>query len=78
MSLLAWENEAILVNKEVGKGQFEIVYPSLSILAEPPVAIVDKVVDKRGTREIAKAYLDYLYSDKGQDIAAKQLLPPNK
>jgi sulfate/thiosulfate-binding protein len=74
--LLAWENEAILVNKEVGKGQYDIVIPSISILAEPPVAIVDKVADKRGTREVAKAYLEYLYSDEGQEIAAKNYYRP--
>jgi sulfate transport system substrate-binding protein len=74
--LLAWENEAILVNKEVGKGKYEIVIPSISILAEPPVAIVDKIVDKRGTREVAKEYLNYLYSGEGQEIAAKHYYRP--
>jgi sulfate transport system substrate-binding protein len=68
--LLAWENEAYLAVAE-GKGQVEIVVPSMSILAEPPVAIVDKVVDKRGTRAAAEAYLQFLYSPEGQDLAAK-------
>jgi len=68
--LLAWENEAYLAVAE-GKGQVEIVVPSMSILAEPPVAIVDKVVDKRGTRAAAEAYLQFLYSPEGQELAAK-------
>lgn len=74
--LLAWENEAFLSLKELGPDKFEIVYPSLSILAEPPVAVVDKNVDKRGTREAAEAYLEYLYSDEGQEIAAKNYYRP--
>jgi sulfate transport system substrate-binding protein len=74
--LLAWENEAILALKELGPDKFEIVAPSLSILAEPPVAIVDKVVDKRGTRRVAQAYLEYLYTDEGQEIAAKHYYRP--
>ena len=74
--LLAWENEAILALKELGPDKFEIVAPSLSILAEPPVAIVDKVVDKKGTRKVAQAYLEYLYSDEGQEIAAKHYYRP--
>jgi len=70
--LLAWENEALLALGEgSGKDAFEIVLPSVSILAEPPVSVVDKVVDKRGTRKIAEAYLKYLYSPEGQEIAAK-------
>jgi sulfate transport system substrate-binding protein len=69
--LLAWENEAFLAVESIGKGQLEIVAPSLSILAEPPVAVVDKVVDKRGTRAAAQAYLDYLYTPEAQEIAAK-------
>jgi len=73
--LLAWENEAYLALKEYGD-KFEIVTPSLSILAEPPVAIVDKVVDKRGTREAAEAYLKYLYSEEGQEVAAKNFYRP--
>ena len=74
--LIAWENEAQLAVNEVGKDKFEIVAPSLSILAEPPVAVVDKVVDKRGTRLTAQAYLDYLYSEEGQTIAAKHYYRP--
>ncbi|MFD1956170.1 sulfate ABC transporter substrate-binding protein [Paenibacillus thailandensis] len=74
--LLAWENEAFLSLKELGPDKFEIVYPSLSILAEPPVAVVDKNVDDRGTREVSEAYLDYLYSDEGQEIAAKNYYRP--
>jgi sulfate/thiosulfate-binding protein len=74
--LVAWENEAILALKEIGKGQFEIVVPSVSILAEPPVAVVDKVAKRRGTETIAKAYLDYLYTPEGQEIAAKNHYRP--
>jgi len=74
--LLAWENEAILAIKELGPEKFEIVAPSLSILAEPPVTVVDKVVDKRGTRKVAEAYLQYLYTDEGQEIAAKNHYRP--
>lgn len=74
--LLAWENEAYLAIHELGPDKFEIVTPSLSILAEPPVAVVDKVVDKRGTRAVAEAYLKYLYSDEGQKIAAKHYYRP--
>jgi sulfate/thiosulfate transport system substrate-binding protein len=74
--LIAWENEAYLAVKELGPDKFEIVTPSVSILAEPPVAIVDKVVDKRGTRKTAQAYLDYLYSPEGQEIAAKNYYRP--
>jgi len=74
--LLAWENEAYLSINELGPDKFDIVYPSLSILAEPPVAIVDKVVDKRGTREVAEAYLQYLYTDEGQTIAGKHYYRP--
>jgi len=73
---ISWENEAFLVTKEVGKGQFEIIVPSLSILAEPPVALVDKVVDRRGTRAVAQAYLQFLYSPEGQDIAGKHYYRP--
>lgn len=75
--LIAWENEAILAVTELGKDKFEIVAPSLSILAEPPVAVVDKVVEKRGTRLTAQAYLDYLYSEEGQQIAAKHYYRPS-
>jgi len=74
--LLAWENEAHLALKEFGADKFDIVYPPISILAEPPVAVVDKVVDKRGTRDVAKAYLEYLYSAEGQDIAGKNFYRP--
>jgi len=74
--LLAWENEAFLAVKELGADKFEIVLPSLSILAEPPVAIVDKVVDKKGTRAAAQAYLDFLYSLEGQTLAAKHYYRP--
>ncbi|NCT82391.1 MAG: sulfate ABC transporter substrate-binding protein [Comamonadaceae bacterium] len=74
--LIAWENEAYLAVKELGKDKFEIVTPSISILAEPPVAVVDKVVDKRGTRKQAQAYLDYLYSPEGQEIAARNFYRP--
>ncbi|MHC5352412.1 sulfate ABC transporter substrate-binding protein, partial [Metapseudomonas furukawaii] len=69
--LLAWENEAFLALKEQGGENFEIVAPSLSILAEPPVSVVDRNVDKKGTRKVAEAYLQYLYSEEGQRIAAK-------
>jgi sulfate transport system substrate-binding protein len=75
-ALIAWENEAILALKELGPDKFEIVVPSISILAEPPVAVVDKVVDKRGTRKVAEAYLQFLYSDEGQEIAAKNYYRP--
>ena len=74
--LLAWENEAYLSLDEFGEDEFEIVVPSISILAEPPVAIVDKVAEKKGTTEVAKAYLEYLYSDEGQRIAAKNYYRP--
>lgn len=74
--LIAWENEAILAVNELGKDKFELIYPSLSILAEPPVAVVDKVVEKRGTRLTAQAYLDYLYSEEGQQIAARHYYRP--
>jgi sulfate/thiosulfate transport system substrate-binding protein len=73
---LSWENEAFLAIKELGPEKFEIVVPSLSILAEPPVALVDKVVDKRGTRKVAEAYLEYLYSDEGQEIAGRHYYRP--
>ncbi len=74
--LLAWENEAFLTLKEFGVGKFEIVAPSVSILAEPPVALVDKVVDRRGTRKVAEAYLQFLYSKSGQEIAARHFYRP--
>jgi sulfate transport system substrate-binding protein len=74
--LISWENEAFLAVKELGPDKFEIVVPSISILAEPPVTLVDKVVDKRGTRKLAEAYLQYLYSDEGQDIAGRHYYRP--
>ncbi|WP_397533570.1 sulfate ABC transporter substrate-binding protein [Roseateles sp.] len=74
--LISWENEAYLAVKELGSQKFEIVTPSLSILAEPPVAVVDKVVDKRGTRKLAEAYLEYLYTPEGQDIAGRHFYRP--
>lgn len=74
--LITWENEAYLATKELGPDKFKIVTPSISILAEPPVAIVDKVVDKKGTRKVAEAYLNYLYSPEGQTIAAKNYYRP--
>ena len=74
--LLAWENEAFLAINELGPDKFEIVAPSVSILAEPPVTVVDKVVDKHGTRKVAEAYLEYLYSAEGQEIAAKHYYRP--
>ena len=74
--LIAWENEAYLSLKEFGSDKFEIVYPSTSILAEPPVTVVDKVVDKKGTRDAATAYLEYLYSPEGQEIAARNFYRP--
>ena len=74
--LLAWENEAFLALQGLGPNRFEIVTPSLSILAEPPVAVVDKVVDAHGTRKQAVAYLNYLYSPEGQEIAARHFFRP--
>ncbi len=74
--LLAWENEALLVTSQLDEGEFEIVLPSISILAEPPVAIVDRVAQEHGTREVARAYLEYLYSPEGQDIAARHFFRP--
>jgi sulfate/thiosulfate-binding protein len=73
---ISWENEAFLALREFGKDQFEIIVPSLSILAEPTVTIVDKVVKKKGTEAVAKAYLEYLYSEEGQDIAGKNFYRP--
>ena len=75
--LISWENEAFLARQRVRcKDKFEIVVPSVSILAEPPVTVVDKVVDKRGTRALAQAYLEYLYTPEGQEIAAKNYYRP--
>lgn len=74
--LLTWENEALLAIKELGPEKVEIVVPSVSVLAEPPVAVVDKVVDRRGTRKQAEAYLQYLYTEEGQEIAAQNYYRP--
>jgi len=74
--LLAWENEALLAVKELGPDKFQIVVPSVSILAEPPVTVVDKVAKKRGTLEVAQAYLQFLYSDQGQELVAKHYYRP--
>jgi sulfate transport system substrate-binding protein len=74
--LLAWENEAYLAQREFGKDKFEIVSPRLSVLAEPPVSVVDAVADKKGTRAIAEAYLNYWYSKEGQEIAAHNSYRP--
>jgi sulfate/thiosulfate-binding protein len=74
--LIAWENEAWLAVKELGPDRFDIIAPSISILAEPPVTVVDKNVDKHGTRKLAEAYLDYLYSAEGQEIVARHYFRP--
>lgn len=74
--LLAWENEAYLAVNELGRDRFEVVIPSISILAEPPVTVVDRVVDRKGTRKVAEEYLKYLYSPEGQEIAAKHYYRP--
>ena len=80
--LIAWENEAFLAVRAEGAGsgagtaKFDVVIPSLSILAEPPVSVVDKVVDRRGTRAVAEAYLQYLYSKQGQEIIARHYYRP--
>ena len=74
--LLAWENEAYLATNKIGKGEYDIVYPSVSILAEPPVAVVDKNVDAHGTRPVAEAYLSYLYTPEGQEIIARNYYRP--
>jgi sulfate/thiosulfate-binding protein len=74
--LVAWENEALLAIKELGPGKFEVVAPSISILAEPPVTVVDKVAGKHGTRPVAQAYLEYLYTDAGQETAARHFYRP--
>ena len=73
---LSWENEAFLAVKELGPDKFDIIVPSLSVLAQPPEAIVDKNVDKKGTRQVAQAYLEYLYSEAGQEIAARNYYRP--
>jgi len=74
--LLAWENEALLARRELGRDKFEIVAPSVSILAEPPVALIDRNVDRKGTRRVAEAYLQYLYAEEGQEIAARNFYRP--
>jgi sulfate/thiosulfate transport system substrate-binding protein len=76
--LLAWENEAFLAVNEIGRDKVDIVVPSLSILAEPPVAVVDKVVDQKGTRAVAESYLKYLYTPEGQELAAKNYYRPRE
>jgi len=75
--LVAWENEAFYLLKEAGKEKFEIIAPSLSVLAEPPVAVVDKNVDKHGTRAVAEAYLNFLYTEEGQEIEARNYYRPS-
>ncbi len=75
--LLAWENEALLAQRQMGADAFDIVRPSVSVLAEPPVALVDAVVDRKGTRMVAEAYLDYLYTAEGQDIVARNFFRPS-
>jgi sulfate transport system substrate-binding protein len=75
-ALISWENESLLVMNGFGRGKFEIVYPSLSILAEPPVSVVDKYVDAHGTRKEAEAYLQFLYTPEAQDIAARHYFRP--
>jgi sulfate/thiosulfate transport system substrate-binding protein len=74
--LIGWENEALLIERTLGKGEYEIVVPSVSMLAEPPVAYIDKVVRKKGTLDAAKAYLEFLYSEEGQNIVAKHYFRP--
>ena len=74
--LVTWENEAFLASRQFGKGRFEVVVPTVSMLAEPPVAVVDKVAIRRGTAAVARAYLEYLYSKQGQEIAAKHWYRP--
>ena len=75
--LVGWENEAFMLTSEIGKDKFEIVAPSVSILAEPPVAMVDKNVDRHKTREVAEAYLKYTYTDEAQEIIAKHFYRPS-
>ena len=75
-ALIAWESEALVALKESGQSEFELVTPSLSILAEPPVTWVDKVVNRHGTKAVARAYLEYLYSPEGQEIAARHYYRP--
>jgi sulfate transport system substrate-binding protein len=73
---ISWENEAFLATRDLGQGKFEIIFPSTSILAEPSVAVIDKTVDKRGTRQLAEEYLKYLYTEEGQEIAARHYYRP--
>ncbi|NBX04090.1 MAG: sulfate ABC transporter substrate-binding protein [Alphaproteobacteria bacterium] len=74
--LISWENEAYLAQKEIGKGQFDIIYPSVSILAEPPVAVLEKNTNKKGTTDVAKAYLEFLYTPAAQELAVKHYYRP--
>ena len=74
--LIAWESEALLAQKDAGPGKFEMIVPSASIVAETPVAVVDKVAQKHGTEKIARAYLEYLYSPEAQELAAKYFYRP--
>jgi sulfate/thiosulfate-binding protein len=74
--LIAWENEALLAIRELGVGKFEVIAPSISILAEPPVAVIDRVAGKHGTKEVARAYLEYLYTETGQQIVARHFYRP--
>jgi len=74
--LITFESEVLSVNREFGEGKVDTVYPSISILAENPVAVVERTVAKKGTADLAKAYLNYLYSDEGQEIAARHALRP--
>ncbi len=74
---ISWENEALLAVKELGPGKFQIIYPSVSILAEPPVSVVDKIAEKHKTTEVARAYLEYLYTEIGQNLAAKHFYRPS-
>ena len=74
--LLAWEDEALLASKDLGAGQFDVVYPSVSVKAEPPVAVVDSIAEKHGTQKVALAYLQFLFSPQGQDIGAKHYFRP--
>ena len=74
--LIAWENEALMANRQLGADKLDIVVPSISILAEPPVTVVDKVVDRHGTRVVAEAYLQFLYTHEGQEITARNFYRP--
>ena len=76
--LLAWENEALLAANEMGADAFDIVRPSVSVLAEPPVALMDSIVDRKGTRAVAEAYLEFLYAPEGQDIVARNFFRPTR